>query len=480
MRMQNNRGYPVRFRDRADAGQRLAGRLEYLRDGDNVVLGLPRGGVPVAFEVARALGAPLDVIVVRKLGVPFQPELAMGAIGEGGVKVLNSEVIRRSGVTDSEIAAVERRELADLKQQAERFRAGRPHADITGRTAIIVDDGIATGSTASAACQVARRQGAATVIMAAPVGAPESIDALRAVCDDVVCLEAPPFFTAVGTWYDDFRHVPDAAVTSLLEHATTTVPTAQTEGAAPGPSPQIPQPSPHSGRKQGPASPGEPERDEAVEVRTDSVTLAGHLKIPAAATGMVLFVHGSGSSRHSPRNRYVAGQLNDAGFGTLLFDLLTSQEELDRVNVFDVETLSSRLTAVTAWLRGQPGAAGMPLGYFGASTGAAAALWAAAEPDASVDAVVSRGGRPDLAEPRIGLVRTPTLLIVGGRDDVVLGLNREAQEWLRCENRLAIVPGATHLFEEPGALQTVTRLAREWFARWFSANDRSASYTDAR
>lgn len=447
----------MRFSDRADAGQRLAHRLEYLRGGDNVVLGLPRGGVPVAFEVARALGAPLDVIVVRKLGVPFQPELAMGAIGEGGVKVLNDEVVRRSGVTQSEIAAVERRELADLKQQAERFRAGRPHTDITGRTAIIVDDGIATGSTASAACQVARRKGATTVIMAAPVGAPESINALRAVCDDVVCLDAPPFFAAVGTWYDDFRHVPDADVTNLLERAATASPA-----------------NPFSGRKQSSSpSPRDPERDEPVAVRTDSVTLAGHLKIPADATGMVVFVHGSGSSRHSPRNRYVADQLNDAGLGTLLFDLLTAQEELDRVNVFDVEKLASRLTAVTAWLRGQPGMAQMPLGYFGASTGAAAALWAAAEPAADIDAVVSRGGRPDLAEARLAAVRSPTLLIVGSNDEAVLGLNREAQQSLRCESRLAIVPGATHLFEEPGALQTVTRLARAWFAKWFSAAART-------
>jgi putative phosphoribosyl transferase len=479
--MQNNRGYPVRFSDRAEAGQRLASRLEYLRGGDNVVLGLPRGGVPVAFEVARALGAPLDVIVVRKLGVPFQPELAMGAIGEGDVKVLNAEVIRRSGVTQSEIAAVERRELADLSQQAERFRAGRPHTDIAGRTVIIVDDGIATGSTASAACQVARRQGAAMVIMAAPVGAPESIHALRAVCDDVVCLEAPPFFAAVGTWYDDFRHVPDADVTELLERAAAAVATPPSASAAPETSPATQQANPPSGRKQSTApSPRQPERDQPVDLRADAVTLAGHLKIPANAAGMVVFVHGSGSSRHSPRNRYVAGQLNDAGFGTLLFDLLTTQEELDRVNVFDIETLASRLTAVTAWLRDQPGAEQLPLGYFGASTGAAAALWAAAEPAAGIDAVVSRGGRPDLAESRLAAVRSPTLLIVGSRDEVSLGLNREAQQWLRCENRLAIVPGATHLFEEPGALQTVTRLAREWFANWFSASDRSASYTDVR
>ncbi|HYK27357.1 MAG TPA: dienelactone hydrolase family protein, partial [Streptosporangiaceae bacterium] len=254
-----------------------------------------------------------------------------------------------------------------------------------------------------------------------------------------------------------------------------------TASAAPGTSPATQQPSPLSDGKQSTApSPRQPERDQPVDLRADSVTLAGHLKIPANATGMVVFVHGSGSSRHSPRNRHVAGQLNDAGFGTLLFDLLTAQEELDRANVFDVETLASRLTAVTAWLRDQPGVDQLPLGYFGASTGAAAALWAAAEPAAGIDAVVSRGGRPDLAESRLAAVRSPTLLIVGSRDEVALGLNREAQQWLRCENRLAIVPGATHLFEEPGALQTVTRLAREWFANWFSANDRSASYTDVR
>ncbi len=465
----------MRFSDRADAGRRLATRLEYLRGGDNVVLGLPRGGVPVAFEVARALGAPLDVIVVRKLGVPFQPELAMGAIGEDGVKVVNDEVIRRSGVTESEFATVERRELADLQRQAERFRAGRPHVDIVGRTVIVVDDGIATGSTASAACQVARRHGAAKVIMAAPVGAPESISALRGVCDDVVCLDAPPFFAAVGTWYDDFRHVPDADVTNLLERAAAAVPTGTAATAEPAPAPRSNRPS---GRKQSSApSPGRPERDEPVEVRADSVQLAGHLKIPAQATGIVVFVHGSGSSRHSPRNRYVAGQLNDAGFGTLLFDLLTPQEELNRVNVFDVETLASRLTAVTDWLRGQLAGGRVPLGYFGASTGAAAALWATATSTSDVFAVVSRGGRPDLAEARLAAVRSPTLLIVGGRDEVALGLNREAQQWLRCENRLAIVPGAGHLFEEPGALQTVTRLAREWFGKWFTASGKNASFT---
>jgi len=184
---------------------------------------------------------------------------------------------------------------------------------------------------------------------------------------------------------------------------------------------------------------------------------------PENARGIVVFAHGSGSSRHSPRNRYVARVLNEAGLGTLLFDLLTPEEELNRANVFDISLLARRLTEVTSWLRAQPSAAGAAVGYFGASTGAAAALWAAAEPGAGMAAVVSRGGRPDLARPRLAAVTAPTLLIVGGHDEVVLDLNRRAQALLRCENHLAVVPGATHLFEEPGTLDAAAALARDWF-----------------
>ena len=468
----------MRFMDRTDAGRALARSLENLRGSDVVVLGLPRGGVPVAFEVARALEAPLDVIVVRKLGVPYQPELAMGAIGEGGIRVSNDEVIRRGGITPEEIAAVEERERADLDQQAQLFRAGRPHVDLAGRTAVIVDDGIATGSTAAAACQVARRMGAKRVVLAVPVGAPESLQALRGVCDDAISLHAPEFFMAVGTFYDNFRHVSDAEVSDLLARSDDAVrapaasPLATNAEAANAEATNAdPRPSePHFATNTAGQTPAPPELDEDVnlEVADGTVTLEGHLTVPANATGIVIFVHGSGSSRHSPRNRYVASQLNEAGLGTLLFDLLTKEEEADRANVFDIPPLASRLTDVTTWVREQPGGLDTALGYFGASTGAAAALWAAAEPDANVDAIVSRGGRPDLAGPRLPDVRSPTLLIVGGRDDVVLQLNRQAQQRLRCENRLAIIPGATHLFEEPGALQTVTRLARDWFLDHFA------------
>src|SRR6266566_7393614 len=213
------RRHLVRFMDRTDAGQALARSLEHLRGTDVVVLGLPRGGVPVAFEVARALRAPLDVIVVRKLGVPVQPELGMGAIGEGGVRIINPEVVAIAHVTDAEIAAVERRERAELDRRARRFRGDRPRTPLAGRTAVIIDDGIATGSTARAACQVARAQGAARVVLAVPVAPPSACAALAADADEVICLETPGHFLAIGEWYQDFSQTSDREVVSLLQRA---------------------------------------------------------------------------------------------------------------------------------------------------------------------------------------------------------------------------------------------------------------------
>ena len=217
-----------------------------------------------------------------------------------------------------------------------------------------------------------------------------------------------------------------------------------------------------------PAEPGGEER--LVRVAAGPVMLEGNLSLPEGARGIVLFAHGSGSSRHSPRNRYVAQILNEAKLATLLVDLLTPDEEAIDLRTahlrFDIGLLAERLVGVTDWLTQYPDTRELRIGYFGASTGAAAALVAAAQRPDAVDAVVSRGGRPDLAGPALALVRAPTLLIVGGNDFEVVELNRRALALLRCEKRLEIVPGATHLFEEPGALEVVARLAREWFERY--------------
>lgn len=399
--------------------------LRHLGRRDPVVLGLPRGGVPVAYEVAQALGAPLDVIVVRKLGVPYHPELGFGAIGEGGVRVISEEIVRRAGVGEKDLVAVERAEAAELVRRAHAYREGRPRLPLEGRAVVVVDDGVATGATARAACQVVRAQGAAYVVLAVPVAPPDAAARLREDADEVVCLSAPVLFSAVGEWYRDFSQTSDEEVVALLARASADAVTA-----------------------------------EEVEVDAGGVPLSGDLVLPADAGAVVVFAHGSGSSRHSPRNRSVAAALNRAGLGTLLFDLLTPGEEVYRANVFDIGLLAGRLADTTDWLRRR---IPLPVGSFGASTGAAAALRAAAAADSGVGAVVSRGGRPDLAGADLSGVRAPTLLVVGGDDTTVIDLNRQAQAALHCENRLEIVPGATHLFEEPGALERVADLARDWF-----------------
>ena len=241
---------------------------------------------------------------------------------------------------------------------------------IAGKTVIIVDDGIATGSTAWAACAVARAAGAGRVVLATPVGAQQSIEDLRRVADEVVCLETPEPFNAVGQWYRDFSATSDAEVQALLRR-----------------------PAAETGRDVG--------------IVAGSIRLPGILTVPDGSSGLVVFAHGSGSSRKSPRNRWVAEFLNGAGFATLLFDLLTPAEQVDRTNVFDIDLLGRRLGDATRWVAGQPEVRDLPLGYFGASTGAAAALWAASEPDLDVSAVVCRGGRPDLAAERLYRVIPP-------------------------------------------------------------------------
>lgn len=207
-----------------------------------------------------------------------------------------------------------------------------------------------------------------------------------------------------------------------------------------------------------------------VSIPADAQTLEGTLEIPPGASGIVVFAHGSGSGRHSPRNRYVAGLLREAGQATLLTDLLTAVEEAQDTQTrhlrFDIPFLARRLTAATDWVRQDARTRGRRIGYFGASTGAAAALVAAADHPEAVAAIVSRGGRPDLAAPVLARVRAPTLLIVGGDDVPVIAMNREALAQLRVEKEMVIVPGATHLFEEPGTLEEVARLAAAWFRRY--------------
>lgn len=431
----------IRFADRAEAGQQLAAKLLPMALDKPVVYALPRGGVPVALEIARILRAPLDLILVRKIGAPGAPEVALGAIvdGENPQMVINEEVRRHSGADDNFLERARARELAELERRRARYLGGRKQINPVGHTAIIVDDGLATGATMKAAMIAMKRQGAEKVCIAVPVAPEEALKEIGELADLVVCLHSAERFYGVGAFYDDFHQLTDEETVGLLRQSWTeslaTFPDLQTGFA----------------RRQ---------------VAVPPLGLVGDLCVPAEPRGIVLFAHGSGSSRLSPRNVAVADTLNAHGFATLLFDLLTPAEAHDRRNVFDIPLLAERVIEATLYINGEPDVADLPLGLFGASTGAAAALLAAAELRHRVTAVVSRGGRPDLAGPRLSEVVAPTLLIVGAEDRQVLELNRQALAALTCEKLLKIVPGAGHIFEEPGALETVTEMANAWLQHY--------------
>jgi putative phosphoribosyl transferase len=451
------------FANRVDAGRRLASRLgAYRNRKDVVVLGIPRGGVPVAFEVAAALDAPLDVFVSRKLGVPGQEELAFGAVASGGVRILDREITEAVGISDAEVERITANVRKEVERREKVYRGGRQPLMVQGQTVILVDDGIATGSSMRAAIGALRQMKPVRLVVAVPVAPLSTWNRLRQEVDELICVQTPEDFYAIGQFYEDFSQVADEEVTRLLHRAAQ--PAAQMVGQDDPPETKDSLNAIPSGTSGGGGTKSE------VSIDVEGATLQGTLFVPKGASGLVLFAHGSGSSRHSPRNRYVAQVLNSRGIATLLFDLLTRKEEsIDQYTGelrFDIPFLAKRLVDATRWITDNPGTSDFRLGYFGASTGAGAALVAAAQMPDVLSAVVSRGGRPDLAQGALGAVRAPTLLIVGGDDEPVIGMNREALAKLKCpEKKLVIVPGATHLFEEPGTLEEVARLAAEWFSR---------------
>jgi putative phosphoribosyl transferase len=427
----------VLFDDRRGAGRALAEAVAKLELHDPVVLALPRGGVPVGFEIAQRLGAPLEVLVVRKLGVPGHEELAMGAIASSGARVLNSEVIFSLRIAGEIIDAVTARERRELERRERLFRGDRPLESIEGRTVILVDDGLATGATMRAAALSLRQQQPREIIAVVPVGAPSSCALLARVVDQLICLEQPEPFYGVGLWYGNFDQVSDEEVRGLLEVNRRRIARAKRERA-----------------------------HREVAVRSDDAILEGLLDVPNDAVGLVLFAHGRGSGRH----RHVAQALNQAGIATLLFDLLTREEaERDAAGFeLNVALLARRVMGAIDWATEQPELRELPIALFGASTGAAAALVAAGTRRDQVAAVVSHEGRPDLAGVALQRVRTPTLLIVGGRDHEVLRLNELARELMQAPVDLAIIPSAAHLFEQPGAIEQVTSRAATFFRRAFA------------
>ncbi|HWC28957.1 MAG TPA: alpha/beta fold hydrolase [Dehalococcoidia bacterium] len=420
----------MRFHDRKDAGQRLAGLLKEKGFERPVVLGIPRGGLPVAAEVARALNGELAVVVARKLGAPGNPELAIGATTETGASYINTAVAAAVGADQRYIDAEKARQIAEAHRREQLFDSRR-RPPVSGRTVIIVDDGIATGATAIAAVRSIKAEGAERVILAVPVGPTEMLELLRGEADEVVCLLDDPDFWAVGYYYDDFSQVSDDEVRQTLETFTA---------------------------KMAAKAAIDPSRPTQME--RDGIRLAGILTTPAPVGSfpLVIFVHGLGSSKESPRNLVIASRLVEAGIATLLFDLSdhgeSSPDPRDGVDAYAAD-----LEAVFAWARQQSEIVKDRIGIAGSSLGAVVAAKALADRKVSPRTMVLRAPPMEAADFRA--VTVPSLVLIGSRDP--LRRQVEAGTADQPQLTLSVVEGASHLFEEPGTLEEATQRTVEWF-----------------
>lgn len=434
---------PTSFVDRTAAGKALASALSrFAGRREVVVLGMPRGGVIVAKAVADSLRVPLDVVVARKLGVPGLAEVALGAMAEGSEEVVPDHVSRFIGVPRDVVQRIADRERAELLRRVTVFRGGRPMAAVRDRVVVIVDDGFATGATLRAAAAAVRRARPREIVAAVPVGSRAHCDDVRASVDELVVLETPEPFETVSAHYESFPQVTDHEVLEQLGHTMAVSP-----------------PDEHTGSADG--------EEREVQVPIGDGALMADLGIPDEkhVRGLVILAHGGGSSRHSYRNRYLAGRLRMSGWATLRVDLLLEHEvdEDDRGDVrFDVARIGDRLRCAVEWAAREGVAGGERIVLFGASTGAAAAAVAAANSQGLVTAVISRGGRIDLAAEALPRVRCPVLMIVGSNDRETLRYNMRALSALKGPTRLKVIRRAGHTFEEPGALGAVGEVAAGW------------------
>ena len=421
------------FNDRIDAGQQLARAVEARGFEKPVVLGIPRGGVPVAAEVARAVDGQLAVVVARKLGAPGNPELAIGATTETGVAYINQAVAIAVGADKDYIEAERQRQVREAHHREEMFNSHR-RPPVQGRIVIIVDDGIATGATAIAAVRSIKADGAAHVVLAVPVGAPHTLEVMRREADEVICLYEPKDFWAVGQFYYNFQPVEDDDVLKTLREFEK-VPDAV-----------------------------DPARE--VTITRPGVRLAAVLRTPAGdgPFPLVIFVHGLGSSKESPRNVVIATHLVDAGIATLLFDLSGHGESSDDP-AGGLAAYVADLEASFQWAEGQAEVQKDLIGVAGSSMGATVA--AAADIDGRVRPRTMVLRAPPLQAQDFRRINVPSLVLIGSHDP----LRRSVESGVEgCPTlTLSVVEGASHLFEEPGTLHVALDRTVEWFTSRFFA-----------
>ena len=416
------------FRNRVEAGKRLAEALKRFEVERPVVLGIPRGGVPVAAEVARAIGGDLGVIVARKLGAPGNPELAIGATTAEGAYYLDAQTAAMVGASDAYIAGERERQAREAARREALFDSHR-RPPMKDRTVIVVDDGVATGSTAIASVRSVKAAGASRVVLAVPVGPPGTIEALKREADDVVCLHVDPQFWAVGQFYDEFEAVEDGEVIRIL-------------------------------RSFAPVAATDPAR--SFVVRRGDVGLSGWLRTPAG-TGpfpAVAFVHGLGSSKESPRNVVIAEALVDAGIAAILFDL-SGHGDSSYDPREGTEPYLDDLEAVFNWARLQPEIDASRLAVAGSSLGAVVAMQAVIDGRVHPATMVLRAPPADPAQ--FARLDVPSLFLVGSRDPLLADVKAGAER--SSSAKVSVVEGAGHLFEEPGTLEEAVTRTVQWFAR---------------
>jgi len=432
----------TRYRDRHHAGVALARYVASLASRHPLVIGIARGGVPVAATVATELGADLDVMVVQKLGVPGHPYITAGALSSRGASSINHKALGGFGISPVALDRVLDQERLVLAQQEREIRGASAPKDVEGRLVLVVDDIVMTGSTLHTAVAALRAAGAREIVIATPAGSDAALASLSGEADEVFCPSVRGHLLSRNEVYED---APDVSV----GYARDVYARFEREW-----------------ERARPAAADSFTIRREIPIPAGNAKLAGTLAVPAQASAVIAFLHGSGSNRFSSRNQHVAAALEQAGFATLLFDFLTAEEQAaDAVTQelrSDLSLLKERAVAVLDWLAVEPSTARLPVVLFGASSGVAAGLLATIARPGRVCCIVSRGGRPDLAEDALERVTTPTLLLVGSEDHAVLELNRAAAQRLAGPHSLRVVPGATRLFAEAGALDVVADLALDF------------------
>lgn len=469
------------FRDRADAGAVLARSLiDYRGRADVTVLGLARGGVPVAREVANLLRVPLAVVVARKVGVPGIEEVALGAIAEGSTRVVADTVAWYLGVPSRIVDRLAARERVELERRVGLYASGLASLDLRGRTVILVDDGLATGASVRAALRSIRDKRPARVVVAVPISSRDAAEDVRLEVDELVAIVTPARFASVGSAYEDYSAVTDDDVLSLIGRPTRRV------------SPYMRDVSDRIGAALTRADGRTRDLERTIGIQTPDAAIVGDLGVPSfvpslrrgqraeGVRGLVILAHGGGSSRSSYRNRYLAGRLRLSGYATLRLDLLTTDEQrMDAVSEsyrFDVGRLATRLASACDWVDREGVAGAHHTVLAGSNTAAAAALETAARRPGRVFAVAARGGRVDLVAEALPRVKTPVLLMVGGADRESVRRNNDAVDRLPRGALLIKVPRASRTLEEPGALGFVAEHLVSWLDRLESRERRSDTW----